>query len=108
MSHWYSNSTHPFSVCATGHPLSKTERARSAASRLPVGTLMSKRHLIFVIFSTPSGASITPSTCALSLSGNVGILRAASAPDNVPVSQPPAEATIWSSVEGCSTSGSTL
>lgn len=58
-----------------------------------------------MIFGTPSGASIVPLKEPFNLSGYVGILRAASAPDNVPVSQPPAAATIWSSVDGRSISG---
>jgi hypothetical protein len=41
MSQEWSNSTQPFNVWATGHPLSKTANARSAASRLPCGTLSS-------------------------------------------------------------------
>jgi hypothetical protein len=51
---------------------------------------------------------MSPSKCPSSLLGKVGIWRASSAPERVPVSQPPAAATIWSSVDGYSTSGSTL
>src|SRR5207247_4144491 len=45
----------------------------------------------------PSTFSMKPSTSAVSRSGWVGILRAASAPASVPVIQPPTAATRWSS-----------
>src|SRR5712692_7034252 len=48
----------------------------------------------------PSTFSMKPSTSAVSRSGWVGILRAASAPASVPVIQPPTAATRWSSVVG--------
>jgi hypothetical protein len=57
---------------------------------------------------TLSGASIVPSASVHSLLGWLGIPRASSAPARVPVSQPAAAPTRWSSVLGNSSSGSIL
>ena len=85
--------TQPFKVWATGQRRSKTEIARSASSRLPLGIFTWYLTRRSVSFRTPSGALTVPSASVQSLSGWLGIPRASSAPARVPVSQPAADAT---------------
>ncbi len=60
--------------------------------------------MILIVLST---FSMSPSTVAYKLSGKTIILRAASAPAKVPVSQAAIAAIKWSSVAGISSLGST-
>ena len=98
---------HPRTLFAAGQPVECFSTARSAVSLMPRGIVSAYRTRMRVIRSTWSTASISPSTMALILSGGAGILRTSSARASVPSSQAPTDATMWSSVAGTSSSGST-
>lgn len=98
----------PMTLCAAGHRDKYEERASLASTVFPCGTLRWYFTRICVILRMSLTFSISPSTSAQYRSSGVGIPFPARTLASVPIIQAATALIIWSSVAGCSSSGSSL